>query len=161
MPTVSQRLADFYLNARRRARRRKSAWNILLFPLCFGGWLVCWYALFRLVWKFHTTIYPEHQLAEFWPREISMANFILSFLMVFSIAPAAMALGFMLGNVLICLIPPARRVLDAEARGYPGTSFVESMRRSFEDLPLGSANRFCWFANGCVFTHFTSMRCWL
>jgi hypothetical protein len=143
MPTVSQRLADFYLNARRRARRRKSAWNILLFPLCFGGWLVCWYVLFQLVWKFHTTIYPEHQLAEFWPREISMANFILSFLMVFPIAPAAMALGFMLGNVLICLIPPARRVLDAEARGYPGTSFVESMRGLLKiclwALPIGFA----------------------
>jgi hypothetical protein len=48
--------------------------------------------------------------------------------MMFSIAPAAMALGFMLGNILIWLIRPARRVLDAEAKGYLGTSFVESMR---------------------------------
>src|SRR5262252_6730337 len=121
MPTVSKRLTDFYLNARRRAQRRKSAWNILLFPLCFGGFLVCWYVLFQLVWKFHVAIYPEHRFAEFWRPGISMPDFILSFLMMFSITPAAVALGFMLGNILIWLIPPARRVLDAEARGYPGT----------------------------------------
>jgi hypothetical protein len=143
MPTVSQRIADFYVNARRRAQRRKSPWNILLFPLCFGSWLVCWYVLFLLVWKFHTAIYPEHQLVEFWPRGISMLNFILSFLMTFSIAPAALAFGFMLGNILIWLIPPARRVLDAEARGYPGTSFAESMRGLLKiclwALPIGFA----------------------
>ena len=80
------------------------------------------------MWTFHAAIYPEHQLEQFWPRGISAAGFILSFLMMFSIAPAAMALGFMLGNILIWLIPPARRVLDAEAKGYLGTSFVESMR---------------------------------
>jgi heme A synthase len=143
MPTVSQRISDFYRDARRRAQRRKSAWNILLVPLCFGGFLGCWYVLFRLVWKFHTAIYPEHHFAEFWRPGISMANFILSFLMMFSITPAAVALGFMLGNILIWLIPPARRVLDAEAEGYPGTSFVESMRGLFKislwTIPIGFA----------------------
>jgi hypothetical protein len=136
-------LADFYVNAKRGAQRRESAWNFLLFSLCFGGWLVCWYVLFQLVWTFHTAIYPEHQLTEFWPRGISAAGFVLSFLMMFSIAPAAMALGFMLGNILIWLIPLARRVLDAEARRYPGTSFAESMRGLFKiclwALPIGFA----------------------
>jgi hypothetical protein len=143
MPTVSQRISDFYRSARWRAQRRKSAWNILLFPLCFGGFLVCWYVLFQLVWKFHTAIYPEHRFAEFWQPGIRMVNFILSFLMMFSITPAAVALGFMLGNILIWLIPPARRVLDAEARGYPGTSFGESMRGLLKiclwALPIGFA----------------------
>jgi hypothetical protein len=104
---------------------------------------VCWYALFQLVWKFHTAIYPEHQFAEFWRPGISMANFMLSFLMMFSVTPAALALGFMLGNILIWLIPPARRVLDVEAIGYPGTSFVESMRGLSKiclwALPIGFA----------------------
>ena len=143
MPTASKRLADFYLNARRRSQRRKSAWNILLFLVCFGCWLACWYVLFWLVWTFHAAIYPEHQLGQFWPRGISAAGFLLSFLMMFSIAPAAMALGFMLGNILIWLIPPARRVLDAEAKGYLATSFVESMRGIFKffvwALPIGFA----------------------
>jgi len=79
--------------------------------------------------------------------------------MVFSIGPAAMALGFMLGNVLICLIPPARRVLDAEARGYPGTSFVESMRGLLKiclwALPIGFA-----VALTAAYLLTSSMRCW-
>jgi hypothetical protein len=143
MPTVSKRLTDFYRSARRRAQRRKSAWNILLFPLCFGSFLVCWYVLFQLVWIFHAAVYPNHQFAEFWPRGISPRSFALSLLMVFSVAPAAMTLGFMLGNILIWLIPPARRVLDAEARGYPGASFVQSMRGLLKiclwALPIGFA----------------------
>jgi hypothetical protein len=72
-----------------------------------------------------------------------MANFILTLLMTFSIAPAALAFGFMLGNILIWLIPPARRVLDAEAEGYPVTSFAESMRGLLKiclwALPIGLA----------------------
>jgi hypothetical protein len=141
MPTASKRLADFYLNARRRAQRRKSAWNILLFLICFGCWLACWYVLSG--WCGHSTprFIQNISLSNF--RGISAAGFLLSFLMMFSIAPAAMALGFMLGNILIWLIPPARRVLDAEAKGYLGTSFVESMRGIFKffvwALPIGFA----------------------
>jgi hypothetical protein len=143
MPTVSQRISDFYRNARWRAQRRKSAWNILLFPLCFGGFLVCWYALFQLVWKFHTAIYPEHQFAEFWRPGISMANFILSFLMMFSITPAAVALGFMLGDILIWLIPPARRVStpkpeDIRARASSNRCAV-FRRSALWALPIGFA----------------------
>jgi hypothetical protein len=132
MADFSRKLADYYREARWRAQRRKSAWNILLLPLCFGAWIAIWYALFSLVWAFHTTVYPNHRFTEFWSRGISPRSFALSLLMVFSVAPAAMALGFMLGNTLMWLIRPARQVLEAEARGYPGTSFVESMRGLFK-----------------------------
>jgi hypothetical protein len=47
---------------------------------------------------------------------------------MFAPAPGAMVLGFMLGNLIVWLIPPARRTLDAEATGYPGTSFRDAMR---------------------------------
>jgi hypothetical protein len=136
-------VTSFYREARWRARRRKSAWNILLFALCFGSWAALWYVLFQLVWAFHVNIHPDHQLREFWSPGISPGSFVLSFLMMFAPVPGAVALGFMLGNILIWLIPPARRVLDAEARGYPGTSFVQSMRGLFKiscwTLPIGIA----------------------
>ena len=48
--------------------------------------------------------------------------------MMFAPAPGAMALGFMLGNLIVWLISPARRALDAEAEGYPGTSFPDAVR---------------------------------
>jgi hypothetical protein len=128
MPTLSEKLAVYYRNARWRAQQRKSAWNILLIALSLAAWVAIWHALFWLVWAFHVAIYPQHQLADFWPRGISTHSFALSFLMVFALAPAAMTLGFMLGNALLWLLPPPRRTLDAESQGYPGTSFTESMR---------------------------------
>jgi hypothetical protein len=81
-----------------------------------------------LVWAFHVAVYPDHQFDEFWLRGISTGNFVLSLLIIFAPTPGAMALGFMLGNLVVWFIPPARQALDAEARGYPGTSFREAMR---------------------------------
>lgn len=94
-------------------------------------WLAIWYALFRLIWLFHVALYPEHQLGEFWRSDISFRSFACSFLMIFSLMPGAIVVGFMLGNVVFWLIPPARRTFDMEARDYPGTSFRDSMRGLF------------------------------
>jgi hypothetical protein len=124
---LSERLTNYYREARRLARRRKSAWNILLFLFCFGSGLALWYALFQLVWAFHVALYPEHRFDEFWRQGISTRNFAFSLLMMFAPVPGAMARGFILGNLMAWLIPPARRTLDAEAEGYPGTGFHDSM----------------------------------
>jgi len=73
----------------------------------------------------------------------NVGSFALSFLIVFAPMPAAMALGLMLGNNLLRLLPLARRKLDAEAQGYPGTSFLESMQDLSKiclgALPIGLA----------------------
>jgi len=141
MRNLIQKGAEYYAAARHRAQRRKSAWNALLIPFCFGGWLVVWYGLFRLVWLFHVAIYPEHQFRDFWQAGISFWSFVPSFLMVFSLMPGAIVVGFMLGNILLWLIAPARRIFEAESRGYAGTSFRDSMRGLFRFgvwlLPIG------------------------
>jgi len=125
--TLSERV-KVIIARRGGAQRRKSAWNILLFPFCFGSGFALWYALFQLVWAFHVVIYPDHQFDEFWHSGISSGSFALSLLMMFAPAPGAMALGFMFGNLIVWLISPARRALDAEANGYPGTSFPDAIR---------------------------------
>jgi hypothetical protein len=129
--------------ARRRAARRRSPWNVILIPLCGGSAIAIGYALFRVVWRFHVTLYPDHQLNEFWQRGISFRSFVPSVLMVFSLLPGSLAAGFMAGNLLAWLVPPARHVFDAEARGFPGTSFRESMQTLFKmmmwTLPSGLA----------------------
>jgi hypothetical protein len=86
-----------------------------------------WYVFFKRVWMFHTTLYPAHQLKNFWGDGISFRSFVPSFFMVVAVMPGSFVLGFMLGNLLFWLIPSARRVFDAEASGYPGTSFREAM----------------------------------
>ena len=138
--------AEYYAGARQRAKRRKSAWNALLIPFCFGSWLAIWFGLFKAVWLFHVYIYPEHQLHDFWKEGITLRSFVPSFLMVFALTPGALISGFMLGNALLWMITPIRRIFEAEAQDYPGTSFRASMRGLFKFwiwiFPLGLAVAF-------------------
>ena len=54
--------------------------------------------------------------------------------------------GFMLGNVSLWLVPPIRRVFEAEARDHPGTSIGASMRGLLRIgvwvFPIGLATAF-------------------
>lgn len=120
------RVSTFYAAARLRARRRKSAWNLILIPPALFGWLGSWYGMFRLDWAFHQTLYPQHTFHDFWQDGVSFASFVPSFLMLFAPAPGSICLGLILANCVAWLIPPARRKLDAEAEGYRGTGFRES-----------------------------------
>lgn len=123
-----QKAADYIAGARHRAQRRQSPWNLALIPLGIAATAGAAVGQFSLVWLFHTTVYPLHELRNFWPAGISPGSFFLSFLMVFAPLPGALGAGFMLANLLLYALPPARRAFDAEARGHPGTSFQESLR---------------------------------
>lgn len=128
MRNLAQKAAAYYAGARHRAKRRKSPWNILLLILGFGAWLAAWYGLFRLVWLFHVRFYPEHQLRDFWRAGISFHSFVPSFLMVFSLVPAALTIGFLFTNSVFWQIKPIRRIFETEAHSHAGTSFRDSMR---------------------------------
>jgi hypothetical protein len=104
---LSERLTNYYREARWRARRRKSAWNILLSLFCIGSGLALWYALFQLVWAFHVALHSDHRFDEFWQPGIGPSSLALSFLMMFAPVPGAITLGFMLGNLMARLIPPS------------------------------------------------------
>jgi hypothetical protein len=118
----------WYSAARKRARRRKSPWNLLLPLFSIPAIGLLWYGLFSLIWAFHVTLYPEHEFRDFWRHAIPFRVFIPSFLMMFAVTPAAVAAGLMTGNLLVWLIPPARRVLNAESEGHPGASFSEATK---------------------------------
>ena len=141
MLDFKRRLAEYYIHANHQAKRRKSAWNLILIPFCFGAAVAIGFVLFRLVWIFHTLFYPEHELREFWQRGISIGSFFPSFLMVFSIVPGAAGAGFIVGNSLGWLIRPARCTFETEAKGYSGTTSREAMGGLFKftiwALPIG------------------------
>ena len=134
MRNLAQKAAAFYIGARHRAKRRKSAWNAVLITVCFGAWLCTWYAFFRLVWLFHSSLYPEHRLQDFMHGggSSSFRSVVCGFLMLFAPLPGSVAVGFMFGNVLFWLLPPARRIFEREARGYPSTGFRNAMRGLFK-----------------------------
>ena len=129
---IFKKASGYYGNARRRAGRRKSLWNVAILPFALTAWAAVWYALFRLVWLFHVTLYPNHQLKDFWQSGIGVRSGILSFIMVFSIFIGAGAVGFMLTNALFWLIPWARKVFESEAVGHPETGFRKTMRTLFK-----------------------------
>ncbi|HET6928963.1 MAG TPA: hypothetical protein VFI45_01465 [Candidatus Acidoferrum sp.] len=121
-----ERVSTFLIEARLRARRRKSAWNLILIPPALFGWLGSWYALFRIVWSFHQALYPQHAFHDFWQEGVGFQAFTFSFIMLFALFPAAICIGLIFANCAVWLIPPARRTLDEEAEGFEGTSFRES-----------------------------------
>ena len=75
---LSDGLTNYYREARWRALRRKSAWNILLSLFCIGSGLALWYVSFRLVWALHVALYPAHRFNEFWRPGIRPSSLALS-----------------------------------------------------------------------------------
>jgi hypothetical protein len=135
------KVGQWHVAARQRSQRRQSFWNVPLIFLCFAAWLLVWFALFRVVWLVHVTLYPAHQLTDFWQSGVSFWSFVLSFLMLFSLMPGSIVLGLILANLALWLIPPARRTFEKEATGYPSTTFRHSMQKLFAfaivTVPIG------------------------
>lgn len=125
----------------RRAGRRKSPWNLLLFPIGFGLFAVTWFAFFQLVWRYHAHLYPAHEFKDFWPRGVRFRSFVPSFLMLFAPAPAALLLALLATNALLWLSRPLRRTFEAEAQEFPEAQFRNTMKSLLLTaawvLPLG------------------------
>jgi hypothetical protein len=115
-------LTPGYLDrARQRATRRKSRWNLLLLPavvLSIGSvaftivWLSDLYLGFRGCPPLFSPDTPE------WRKTIVVCSALF----------VSLPLGMLLGNLLVWLIPPARRALNQEAEAHPGTDYRTSQR---------------------------------
>jgi len=115
--------------AHERARRRKSAWNLILIPLLIIGGVFVYILQFKILWSIHVMIYPNHagHLSEFWGGGLLFSVFISSFLLAMPIMISSIVLGMIIANLLAWCIIPIRRIFDKEAQGIKGTSFLESM----------------------------------
>ena len=108
-------------NARHRAQRRKSAWNLLLPAVGFPIWGAIATGLAWLASFLHMTLYPSAaHLFGPGPMRLNTALVLIPSL-VAAICPA-----FALTNTLVYLIPSARRTMDAEDRSYPSTGYNAS-----------------------------------
>ncbi|MFP4098725.1 MAG: hypothetical protein ACLFP8_08820 [Alphaproteobacteria bacterium] len=107
--------------AQQHARRRKSYWNLLLIPAIIVPLVAFWVACFYILGLFHAYFYP----GESFFNEPQGVGPVLT-----AVAPffGAMPSGFLIGNMLVYIISPARRALNKEAEGVSGASFRDSQK---------------------------------
>jgi hypothetical protein len=114
-------------NARQRSQRRKSAWNLLL-PL-FG--LPLWGAFALLTtwlgFSLHAALRPL-QPPLFRAGAMTINDALVGLPALFS----AVGPALLLTNVIVYLVPPARRAMDREDRNFPGTGYNSSQRALFK-----------------------------
>lgn len=101
--------------ARARAKRRKSRWNLLLIPAGFPPVVMVWAAAVLLAEQGHMHFYPGESLRSGGGPWVVVA----------AVAPlfAAIPIGMLVGNFLVRQIAPARAALDREASSDPALSY--------------------------------------
>jgi hypothetical protein len=116
----------FLQNARQRATRRRSAWNLLLPALLLPLWFALGYGAFEFTWRLHVSWHPQDggHLLEYWRGGMNAARF----LMLIPPMLGALPLAMIVTNFLVYFIPPARRAMNGEARGTPGVDYVSAQR---------------------------------
>src|SRR5262245_27358423 len=119
----------YFEEARKRASRRKSAWNLLLIPAVFGTWLVMWYASVQAVGRFLRHTRPG---LRFVLLPDSGGGTLIGLGLLFAWLPLAMVIG----NIVVAAVAPARRTLDREAETVPGTDLTSANRRLLRAMLL-------------------------
>ena len=118
----------YHDEARARAKRRKSAWNLLLIPAI----LVAWFLLTWLSWVGLGTLYRSlHPGRAF----VILPEGVAGIVMAVGPLLAWIAPAMIMGNLLVAAVAPARRALDEEARSVPGSD-LSSANRSLLKMSL-------------------------
>jgi hypothetical protein len=101
--------------ARARAKRRKSRWNLLLIPAGFLPVVFVWATAVLLAEQAHMHFYPGE----------SFRSGGGPWVVVAAVAPlfAAIPIGLLVGNFFVRQVAPARAALDHEASSDPTLSY--------------------------------------
>jgi|SRR4026209_2274583 hypothetical protein len=107
--------------ARIRALRRRSPWNLLLIPAVIAPWALLWYMSAVVIGQVVRSLHSE---LNFVLIPDSRGGILIAIGLLFAWLPVAMILG----NLTVVMIPTAKRTLDDEAREVPGTDYVSANR---------------------------------
>ncbi len=116
----------YLANARNRSSRRKSKWNLLLPLVIFPIWILLWWVMIEFgclaSFLLHGTAVPA--IGE-WMKILGPGPMTLGGALI-ALPPfvPTMTAAMVIGNFLVYLIPPARRAMDAEDQGFPGTEYA-------------------------------------
>jgi hypothetical protein len=114
-------LGTYMSEARQRAKRRKSPWNLLLIPLVIigvGGVMYVWAQALLVIQRY---LMPDDVI-------FSSYTTIGGALIFIPILFPSLGIGMMIANLILWPIRPARMAFEREAKGIKGTSFPEAMR---------------------------------
>jgi hypothetical protein len=111
---------NYISDARVRARRRKSPWNLLLIPAVFIPWLTLWWLSALLVGQFARLVHPD---LEFVLLPDTRGAILIALGLLFACLGPAMIIG----DLLVALVPGARRTFETEAAPFPETQLKESI----------------------------------
>lgn len=116
------RVITYIRQARWRAKRRKSLWNLVLIPLCLLGIVCAGWVFFLPIQYLQDALRSE---SAFLAGSTNIGKILLICgLLICSIVP-----GLMLGNIFAWLVVPLRRIFDREAQAYPSTNFKTAMKQ--------------------------------
>lgn len=113
----------WFSNAQSRARRRKTAWNLLLPLFAIPLWVAFTWLLIVGAWTVHLALHPGLVGAA---RQFPTLVTGITALMVFPSLVAAVCPALVVSNFFVYLIPPARRAMVKEDRGFSGVDYVSS-----------------------------------
>ena len=102
--------------ARTRALRRKSPWNLILLLAALIPWALLWYISAALIGCITRHLHPG---LNFVLLPNSGGGTLIAIGLCFAWLPVAMILS----NLVVVMVPAAKRTLDDEAREVAGTDF--------------------------------------
>jgi hypothetical protein len=118
-----------YWNRARERQRSKTGWDLVFLPIGFAAIGVYWYAFAKFFLWIHILLYPA-DIARL--KILTSGPMTLAQALIF-LAPAlpSIPLGFMTSNILMWLVPPARRASEKKAQGVKWASFRQAQRSLF------------------------------
>ena len=129
----------YWNRARARRASSKTVWDLIFLPIGFAAVGGYWYGFTRIFLWLHLLFYPADaaRLAVISGGPMSVAQALIFLTPMFPSIP----LGFMTSNVLMWLVPPARRASERKAEGVKWASFRESqlalLRIALVFVPIG------------------------
>jgi hypothetical protein len=114
----------YITDARPRAGRRRSRWNLLLIPCYVLPWLGFVFASLLLFGRLYALIHATDRVGV-------VPDTIGGILMALGSLFAWLGPSMIIANQLVSAVPAARRALDQEATGVPGTDRQSANRALF------------------------------
>jgi hypothetical protein len=132
----------YWGRAQERSRAAKTVWDLAFLPVAFGAIGLFWFMFCKSFLWLHVLIYSADgvRLKTLLGGSMTLAQALIFLVPLFSAIP----LGFMTSNVLMWLVPPARRASEEKAKGVKWASFRDSQIALFKLalilVPIGIAS---------------------